>query len=79
MPISVHVPLLHLERDPFTGSMLRNLVNFPSALCRRRSGTFMAVAHLAASGLSRVPVLRWVICAENLTRQDGQHTACASD
>ena len=37
-----------------TGSTSRDIVNFPSELCRRRSGMFAEVASLAPPGLTRL-------------------------
>ena len=43
---SANMRLLRLLRDLRTGSILRDIVNFPSELSRRRSGTFAEVARL---------------------------------
>ena len=43
---SVKVQLPCLQKDLRTGSISRDIVNFPSELCRRRSGLFAEVAHL---------------------------------
>ena len=43
---SVNVRLPRLQKDLRTGSMSRDIVNFPSELCRRRSGMFTEVACL---------------------------------
>ena len=42
---SVNVQLPRLRKDRRTGSISRNM-NFPSELCRRRSGMFTEVARL---------------------------------
>ena len=43
---SVNVQLPCLQKDLHTGSISRDIVNFPSELCRRRSGTFAEIARL---------------------------------
>ena len=43
---SVNVQLLRLRKDLHMGSISRDIVNFPSELCRCRSGMFTEVARL---------------------------------
>ena len=43
---SVNVQLPCLRKDPRTGSISRDIVNFPTELCRRGSDMFTAVARL---------------------------------
>ena len=47
---SVNVQLPCLRKDLRTGSISRDIVNFPSELCRRRSGIFTEVARLVPPG-----------------------------
>ena len=42
-----------LQKDLRTGSISRDLVNFPSELCRRRSGMLTVVARLVPPGRAR--------------------------
>ena len=51
---SVNVRLPCLRRDLRTGSISRD-VNFPSELCRRRSGIFTDVARLVPPGMCQHP------------------------
>ena len=43
---SVNVQLPCLQKDLRTGSIWQDVLNFPSELCRRRSGVFAEVARL---------------------------------
>ena len=43
---SVNVRLPRPRRDPLAVSISRDIVNFPSELCRRRSGMFAEIARL---------------------------------
>ena len=46
---SLNVQLPCLQKDPRTGSISWDIVNFPSELCRRRSGMFAEVARFGAA------------------------------
>ena len=47
---SISVQLLRLRKNLRTGSISRDIVNFPSELCRRRSGIFTEAARLLPPG-----------------------------
>ena len=47
---SVSVQLLHLRKDLRTGSISRDIANFPSELCGRRRAIFVEVACLVPPG-----------------------------
>ena len=51
---SSSVQLLHLRKNLCTGSTSRDIVNFPSELCRRRSGLFTEAARLAPPDTARL-------------------------
>ena len=54
---SVNVQLLRLQKDLRTGSISRDIVNFPSKLCRHRSDMFTEVARLVPPDASLIALL----------------------
>ena len=49
--LDLNVQLLRLQMDLHRDSMSRDIVNFPSELCKRRSGTFTEVASFVVPGM----------------------------
>ena len=50
LPLRKRATSVGLQKDMLTGSISRDVVNFPSELCRRRSGMFAEVARLLPPG-----------------------------
>ena len=65
---SVNVQPPCLQKDLHTGSISRDIVNFPCELCRRRSGMFAEVARLAPPG--------W-LCGRDFAGQCGRAATAA--
>ena len=65
----VNVQLLRLRKDLRTGSISRDIVNFPSELCRRRSGIRLVLPEVRPihSVRDRLTILS-VYCLSNVQR-----------
>ena len=73
---SVNVQLPCLRKDLRAGSISRDVVNFPSELCRRRGGTFAEVARLVPPdkrflGFSTMPRRPAPLPVSNLRKPPG--------